>query len=103
MSFPVLALVGASKSGGLFFLRDHRVDGTTPEHPAAAHELDEDELVGAPLLFSPWPPAALPVRAHATDMVLTAVSSGESVRPKLEVWDPDIVDQVGKVVLARGR
>ena len=90
---PVLALVVASKSGGLFLVRDRCVDATTPEHPAAAHELDEEELVGALLLFSVWPPAALPVRAHATDMVLTG-SSGESLRPKLETWDPDIVDQV---------
>jgi len=82
LSPPVLAPVGTSRSGGLFLLRDHRVSGATPDPPAAAQELEEDELVvGAPLLCSVLPMEAWLVRAQATTSDLTA-SRGESLRPK---------------------
>ena len=69
------------------------MDGTTPEHPAAAPALDEEELVGcALLLFSVLPTVALLVRAHATASVLLS-ARGESLRPKERSWDPDIVDR----------
>ena len=95
MPSPVLAPVGASKSGGLFLLRDHRVDGATPEPSAPALELEEDEIVGW-LLFSVLPPAASLGKAHATDPAWLPFF-GESLRLKEETWDPDIVDLVRKL------
>ena len=96
---PVLAPVGTSKSGGLFLLRDHRVSGATPEHPAPAPELDEDELVvGTWLLFSVLPMVAWLGRAQATTSLPSARE--DVLRPKLLSWDPDILDLVGCKVTA---
>ena len=96
MSPPVLAPVGTSNSGGLLLLRDHRVSGTTPDPPAAALELVEDELVvGAELLCSVLPTVAWLGKAQATTSLTSA--RVDVLRPKLLERDPDIMGR-GKVV-----
>ena len=87
--------------GELFRLRDHRVDAATPDPPAAAQELDEDELVvGAGLLCSVLPMVAWLGRAQATTSLTSARE--DVLRSKL-VWDPDIVDLVVQGLLSAKR
>ena len=82
----------SNRLGGLFRLRDHREDAAIPDPPAAAQELEEEELVAcASLLCSVLPMVAWLGRAQATTSLTSARE--EVLRSKL-VWDSDIVSQV---------
>ena len=68
------------------------MDGATPDPPAAAQELEEDEVVvGAELLCSVLPMVAWLGRAQATTSLTSA--RGDVLRPKMLERDPDIVDR----------
>jgi len=74
------------------------VSGTTPDPPAAALELEEDEVVvGAALLCSGLSAATELGGAQAAASLLPARE--DVLRSRLETGDPDIVDQVTKLWL----